>query len=1016
VRISERLLTVLVLCLLVAAIPAHASGKGERELKQAQDLVEQKQYSVAMKRIVDIMKDYPDLREETDKLVARIMDVRRRYNEKYSELVEILYQEVVEERDVERGIAIIEYLRDLDPNPGPGFDTSLQIAERKLQGQVQYRLFVSVMREAAGEIAGGKYAEAIQTYLGGFAVSRPDFDAADYPQLLRDQALNDVTKLETVSKQAAAAQAEAMGLPNALATLLEKPATEPLREGFLGTLQPLLQAHEHEAQIRSLAASIREINAAIDAANGENAPSADWLWYVEQYALGRPEEIKPEGLATAVRQPWVDIARKLSETAYAAAEAAYAATEKAMAGEVDLEEFRRSAADARNRGLLALGVLNVEASAWQPAEGLVLSSDDRDRATTLSTRMSLIRQRMVDAEAWEPFIVAEVGANATLTDLERRLKEVPPPTGTDTNALGRGRTALLEIKKSVGDGEAEWRSKAASATPGSVMASRASAVEVKYTALGVRALEADAGLAVRIAGLEAAGFGPRRADAEARQVKGRALTAGTTVGQVPAGKWPDLANEEYVRALADIGALLSAIDAWQKKWTSERVLTASDEISRLLAEQSELLMSVVALQASITEDKALATAAIHLATQLRGQGDSAYQAGQTKVNQKNYVEALKSYTTARDSYTDSLAQQENAAARARLEELSRIIERVTSSAREQNLALVQELIDKGTKLYTEKDYEGAIAALEEARKLWEAAAGGENTTVTIYIERATAALKVTGKQEITRTDPIFEDIRGFMTQAELSFNRAESMQNTPSRADEYRSALTAARSSVQAITAVVPEYREARLLALKILRLELGPAEFEKELRAREDTSIKDAKNEKAGEITWRDAFYSLNAYKVYEKDAKRLKLINDTIASLEVKLGLRDAPIPLEKVRESANYYQQANAEYRKGPNDRFRWESALWLLQKSIDVNPLNKDAQTLRNQIAVKRTTLVDVLSDVELESARAANQDIINRNTSRAEAIIRRLLEGDPQNPGKPKNPLLLYLLTQIPGAR
>jgi AbrB family looped-hinge helix DNA binding protein len=117
------------------------------------------------------------------------------------------------------------------------------------------------------------------------------------------------------------------------------------------------------------------------------------------------------GRKTGSATEYGKIARKLSETAYAATEAAYAATDKAMAGEVDLEEFRRSAADARNRGLLALGVLNVEASAWQPAEGLVLSSDDRDRATTLSTRMSLIRQRMVDAEAWEPFIVAEMSAN-----------------------------------------------------------------------------------------------------------------------------------------------------------------------------------------------------------------------------------------------------------------------------------------------------------------------------------------------------------------------------------------------------------------------------------------------------------------------------------------------------------------------------------------------------------------------------------------------------------------------------
>ncbi len=160
-RISERLLTVLVLCLLVAAVPAFAGGNGERELKQAQNLVEQKQYSTALEQIVKIMKDYPDLREEADKLVARIMDVRRQFNEKYSALVEILGKNVVEERDVEKGLAIVEELRNLDPNPDPAVDASIRLAERKLQEQGQFRFFGNIMRKAAGELADGKYTEAI---------------------------------------------------------------------------------------------------------------------------------------------------------------------------------------------------------------------------------------------------------------------------------------------------------------------------------------------------------------------------------------------------------------------------------------------------------------------------------------------------------------------------------------------------------------------------------------------------------------------------------------------------------------------------------------------------------------------------------------------------------------------------------------------------------------------------------------------------------------------------------------
>jgi hypothetical protein len=1005
VRISERLLTVLVLCLLVAAVPAFAGGNGERELKQAQNLVEQKQYSTALEQIVKIMKDYPDLREEADKLVARIMDVRRQFNEKYGALVEILGQDVVEERDVEKGLAIVEELRNLDPNPDPAVDASIRLAERKLQEQGQFRFFGNIMRKAAGELADGKYTEAIKTYLGGFAVSRADFDAANHPPLLSAQALNDVARLETVSRQAAEAPDEKSDLQNELEALLRKSVTEAVREGFLEKLQALRQARDREAQIRALAASIRAINAGIDAANGDSAPFDLWLYFMEQYALGRPDE-KPEGLAFAVRQPWIDTAQKLSDAAYRATEAAYAATDEALKGEVVSDDFGRLADEALNRGLIALGVIEVETAGWQPAEGLTLSSAERTRAADLVTWTGLIRQRMVDAEQLGPFIAAEAMANDEIRKLDARLKDLASQTSTNANDLARSRTAFAEIRKSAGDGEAEWRSRAASATPGSVMAGRASAVRSKFADAATRALRAGADIALRIAGLEADGFAPRRVAAEARQAKGRALTAGTAVEQVPVGKWPDLANQEYERALDDLRKMLGELDTWLAKWTSEPVLAASDGFTELLAAQAGLRVRAGELQASINADKVIATSAVNQATQLRGQGESAYLASQTMEKQKKYVEALDSARTARTSYADSLNYQENGTARVRLEELQQLIQRVEIGAKQQNLAAAQTLIDKGTRLYFDRDYEGAIATLEEARKLWETEAGSENTTITIYIERATASLKVTGKQEITRIDPIYEDIRGFMTQAELSYNRAASLQKTATRVDEYRSALAAARSSVQAITAVVPEYRDARLMALKIDQLELGPAEFLKELRALEDASIRDANNDRAGEINWRNAYYSLNAFKVYEKDARRLNLVNEAIQKLEVKLGLRDAPIPREKIVLSNNLYQEANTEYRKGPNDSFRWEGALRILQESLDENPLNKDAQALRNQIAVKRKTLVDVLSKAELEKARTINQDIINRNILRAEADIDDLLRA------KPRNPLLLDLKGKI----
>jgi hypothetical protein len=1001
VRISERLLTVLVLCLLVAAIPAHAGGKGERELKQAQALFDEKRFSKAMALIVDIMKEYPDLREETDKLVARIMDVRRQVNEKVTDLLDAKAQ-----NEVERGFAIIEDLKRLDPYPDPAVSALIEAARWALTWAGEFQRFDAVMKAAAAQLADAKYAEAIATYLGGFGISREYFEAAAYSEISKAGARAAVAELESASRQAAASEAGVRAVTGSLGALLAAPVTESGRAGFVGKLQPLVQAREREAQIRTLAGRLQQINAAIDEANGDKEQSDPWIYIVEQFALGRAN-VAPEGIAFAARLPWTQTARSLSDAATASADEASARTDTAFSGTIDLPAFRIQAADAQSRALLAQSILDVEATAWVPSDYLTLSEEEASRARKVAELRGRMERHVRDADAMAAFAELEAAAERRIADLDRRLQSIPTPSIVDQKILAQGRTDLGTVRNDAAAGIAEWNARVGTTVDGSLMAGRAAGVRNRFGGIASRALAADTALATRIAGLEAAGFEQRKDDAEARLERGRTLAAGTAGGGTLTGRWPDLAIAEYLPALSDIGALLSAVDAWKNKWTSEPDLVSKSEaILGMLAANNELSLKVIALQATIAAARTDAQKAVDRATQLRGQAESAYQDGQTKVKQKNYIDAQKSYTTARDSFRDSLDLQESSVARSRLEELQRLILAVEAGAREQKLTTAQALIDKGTRQYIDKEYEAAIATLEEARKLWDAEAGSDNTTITIYIERATAALKVTGKQEITRLDPIYEDIRGFMTQAELSYNRAESLQKASSRTAEYRGAVAAARSSVQAITAVVPEYREARLLALKIDRLESGAAEFERELRAREDASIRDANNDRAGEITWRDAYYSLNAYTVYEKDARRLKLISDTISSLEVKLGLRDAPISDAKKRESIAFYQAANTEYRKGTNDSFRWEAALWSLQKSLDANPLNRDAQALRNQIAVKRKTLVDVLSEDELKSARAANQDIINRNTLRAEATIDELLRA------KPRNPLLLDLKGKI----
>lgn len=1008
-RISERLLTVLVCCLLAAAVPAFGGGKGERELKQAQTYYDQKQFASAMTLLVTIMKEYPDLREEADRLVAKIMEVHRAYNEVYAKLLDAL-----DAQDAARGFKLIEDLNDLDPNPDPAIRQSLVIARQRLQWQEKYLLFEALMSKAAALIAEGKLPEAIATYLDeGLPIARDAFDAAVLSDDLRERALAAVRSLEEASRQAAA-QPDLSGLPAALGALLAAPVTDSGRTTFVGRLQSLAQARDLEAKLRGLAAAVRGVNTEIDAANGDAEGENLWLAMVAEFAFGRPDH-PAEGIIAAARGMWVTTAQALSDEAVAASDAAGSALQAGFSESVPLAAFRQLAAEARHRASLALAVVEAEVPAYQRAAGYEPSREDRARAEELAARSERVRRQAADADEWEAYAVAEASALEELDALEAKLERAVSSTASDASQLRSGRGMAAEVRSAAQPAADAWAARAAASEPGTVMAARAAVVRDRLASLLSRALDADAALAQRMAAIESSGFETRLAQARARLEQGLALASGTAAGQPP-GKWPDLANPEYLRALADVGVLLSDMDAWRARWTAEPVhVSESAEVVRLLAEEDELRTRAAALQADLSAASTAAKAAMDRATQLRGQGDSAYQAGQNQEKGQNYTDALASYTTARASYLDSLSWQENAAVRSRLADLASVIERMTTRAREQSLAGVLALIEKGIREFTGTDFRSSVETLETAKAMWEAAAGGTNTTIEVYLDRAKAALLVTGKQEITRTDPIYEDIRGFMTQAELSYTRAESLQRTGSRSEEYENAIASARSSVQAVTAVVPEYRDARLLALRIDRLELGPTEFAKILRTRVEAALANARDVRSSEVTLRDAYYSLKDYATLEGvatilTAAKRKEIETAIYNLEVRLGLRSPPPDPKKVAESADYYRRANAEYRKNVNDAIQWEAALWLLQKSLDAYPLNSDAQKLRNQIVVKRGTSVDVLSDAELARYRAAQKDYLDGIVSRALAIVDELLQA------KPGNPLLKDLRQQIQSAR
>jgi tetratricopeptide (TPR) repeat protein len=435
-----------------------------------------------------------------------------------------------------------------------------------------------------------------------------------------------------------------------------------------------------------------------------------------------------------------------------------------------------------------------------------------------------------------------------------------------------------------------------------------------------------------------------------------------------------------------------------------------------LIDQEALRMVVEQLQNGIAADAAAARTAIQRAEDLRGQGDAGYQAGQAFVTEKRYDEALKEYQTASARYRESLDFQENAAARKRITELSDLILDVEKDANANALAQVSKLIDDAKALQKQSKYADAVAKLEEAKQLWTTVNPTEtNNVLELNLLMAQSALKQSGRREITRTDPIYQDVRGFMLQAELSYSAADRLKKTAPTSEEYRQNLETARKSVEAITTAVPEYREARLMDLKIERLEKGEAAFSASLLQRIQEALAKTKDARATEDTLRKTRLSLLDYKEIEGYTSIVTRttrgqIDTAIVDLEVRLGMRVAPVPAALITLSKSRYQEALTRYRAHRNDQTYWDSVLGLLRESTNANPENTDASGLYYEIAARRGSVESLLTQNDEAQWRVAINAFSNKDYPRAEAIVDELLAKKPKQPG------LLKLKAQIQIAR
>jgi hypothetical protein len=1025
VRISERLLTILVICLCIASVPAFANGKREqeRQLKQAQALVDAKHYSQAMTLILSIMKEYPDTRESTDKLVARIMDVRKRFNEKVQELLDVLQPPRTPDK-ITSGLGIIADLKAIDPDST--LSPIILDAEQALENAQEFSRFETVMDAAAALLANRSYPEAIGEYRGAFFdTGYKSFTDAGYPPLLVAQVESVVRSLDTAARQAAEAAPALLAVPATLDALLARPLTAPAIDGFASSLTLLTQAADRETLIRTTAERIRALRGQLSASQGGTQKRDLWLRFIAQFALaneGPPsfEERTREGIAYAARAPWVDTARALSDTVAARAETSYGALDTAFTAAVPLSDLHVLAEETRRLTDLAIRVMETEAPAWQPAAGLQLSDEEAARAAKLAEITGIVRQHAVDADAWEAFTVDREQAVAAFGKLEKEFTGIRPPS-SDAAALREGRNQVRAVRETASSTAEAWNKRTTEAATGSAMAAQAAGVRERYAGLVPRTLVRDAELANQIAALETAGYPERLANARTRQEKGTATAAGTWQGIK--GKRPDLALLEYEGAIKDIGTLLSDINGWISRWSSEPSYVSDGDAMKAQAKaMDDFLNAVIKEQNSIAVDAANARTQLSEGTRLSGEGDKEKTAADAEAKASRYDKAKAGYLTAlNDFYKPSLDRLESVAVQDRIDEIDRILSEIDGKIEDQVRKEANALFGQAREALAIPDYPRALALLDAADEtLGNLDPDTTGRDINYYKGIVASQQRLSGRRQIDRTDPIFQEISGFMAQAELSYAEAARLRKTAPTSAAYQVSLVTARESVTAIGLIVQEYQKARLLSLNIDRLDQGDAKFRTSYRSLVEAALKKAKDLLARpleevRVLLNETLLTLQDYRDLP-DAKlfltadQRKRIASTIDDITWTLEPSLKPIPQKTIDESNSLFTQANALYAKNKSADTQWDPALRKLRESLTKWPANTRSQNLQSEIIAKRHGDADLMDAAQAKEYQRARDLYALRDYPSAQFIVEKLLTA------LPKNPILKRFLDEVKTAR
>ncbi|MDR2587871.1 MAG: hypothetical protein LBC67_00445 [Spirochaetales bacterium] len=995
-RLGGKILCIFTVLLIFFAGGGELRALGSRDdaIVGAKALIVEKRYNEALLLLTDFIRREPDLADEAEELIRRILVIRGNYYDIYEELIRVLYTE----KNVERALELIARLESLDFNPNPEAVAALARAKDSARFIYNQEQFTAIMQEALVMLNRGDYWAAAARYLSGFGMGRESFEAGNYGDEVEARVESVIQSVRRGTEAFLAGEARQRQAAQAL--LSSSRGTDGV--AFNRALSEYVEVfHSVSSMLKTSLFAASALSGQNDALTGSGHEDL-YLGYTERFITGRQNSGAVEGIKGAAERLLRETSRPVVELIKGRAAALWEAG-RVFAEKEDWEAALRSFAQSEGLTSEALRIASLwyetlplegswlEADAWRVARAelpLFLSLTTLKTASQTSSRLARIMRpasaaglvSREDAADLRSFRESLAGTQETLAALDTEWKNFTETTGNNP----------LSPEDAVSVSAAQGGDIAASGE--------------KFTRLEVAILD-------RIAAEEIQSREAVLAGVRADYQKSRSLVEGLEqrVEESP-GVYASR-RAYYPREGLDILQGLSESLAGLEASTREALAAYEREPARLhrdlrLSEKMERarvqLNEIIEARARAASSAATARANLLQAERHKTEGTARLDDAQKAIAASDFTRARASLAAARRSFTSSLALQEDVSFRAGSDERLKSLDADMVEAQNRIvIAEVYSLREKGRSLYVEGDYDDAQEVLERAQKLWLTTHTEEEPEIAYWLSYVQNALLVSSYRSVLVTDPLYNEMNQLLSLARQNYLLAQDFISTGNRRDALVELRRADEKLIQ-VKKTFPSNQEASVLTLRVAFLR-NSGDSGEMFRTMYNASL--AKVNPNNRDTTQEAYTEIQDLQQINPNYPGIR---GTINEIEILLGYKPRPPDQKALAEARRLYQQAYQIVAR--NDRAQFPIALEQLNRALRLDPESRQAVELKMRIEIEAggDSITSVLSSAAEEQFRRAERHVSDGNFLAALAIVENLLRGSENR----KYPPLLELKRRI----